>query len=63
MKSFIEHFEIEYGFNIEYFANPQILDVYIQAGMDKTGSTSVQVFLEENRKALEKEGFYFSADW
>ena len=45
------------------YANEQISKVVIQIGMDKTASSSIQEFLENNQPLLHEHSVEFKTDW
>jgi hypothetical protein len=45
------------------YANPKIKRVIIQMGMDKTATTSIQLFLSRNRAWLNENDLEYKTDW
>jgi len=45
------------------YSNPRINRVIIQMGMDKTATTSIQLFLSQNRQWLHQNSLEYRTDW
>ena len=48
---------------LQDFSNPNIERVVLQIGMDKTATTSIQLFLSENRPWLNRNSLEYRTDW
>lgn len=62
-KSFVEKHLFNDEKKISKCSNPNIKRVIIQMGMDKTATTSIQVFLSRNSSWLNKHSFAYKTDW
>ena len=54
---------VEWMESLSAYANPMIKRVVIQMGMDKTATTSIQLFLSRNRVWLNENDLEYRTDW